>query len=158
MPNALQETAFPTFPKLVMLHTKRMAHNSWRFFDRLRLGSVTNRTGWGLPDPGFVRGPTYVILPVSQRKMEVPATRRAHVVAPGDDHDRDKSKGLVDSLQSLLQGKKFSAGIGPNRRRAGVGRLGRAPVRGGVPRAAFDPDGDPYALAPHFGGGDVEVG
>ena len=46
-----------------------MAHNSWRFFDRLRLGSVTNRTGFGLPDPGFVRGPTYVnCLPMRSTK------------------------------------------------------------------------------------------
>ena len=80
------------FSSILRYITLKMAHNSWRFFDRLRLGSVTNRTGFGLPDPGFVRGPTYVILPVTQRKMEVPATRRAHVVAPGDDHDRDQNK------------------------------------------------------------------
>jgi hypothetical protein len=132
-----------------------MAHNSWRFFDKLRLGSVTNRTGWGLPDPGFERGPTFVILPVSQRFMEVPATRAAWSVSPGDDHDRDQSKDLVNSLQYLLQGKKFSAGIGPGerRRRVPAGRLGgQGPVRGGEPRS-YDADGDPYSQLgqPQFG-------
>ena len=136
----------------------QMAHNSWRYFDRLRLGSVTNRTGFGLPDPGFVRGPTYVVLPVSQRKMKVPATRRAHVVAPGNDHERDGSKKLVDSLQYLLQGKKFSAGIGPaERRRRGRHRgPGRDPIRGLPALAAFDADGDPYSQLNQPQGGDVE--
>ena len=78
-PNARLTAGLVHIAKLCLYHFKM--HNNWRFFDRLRLGSVTNRTGWGLPDPGFVRGPTYVILPVSQRKMEVPSTRRAHVVA-----------------------------------------------------------------------------
>ena len=134
-----------------------MAHNSWRFFDRLRIGSVTNRTGFGLPDPGFVRGPTYVILPVTQRKMEVPATRRAHVVAPGDDHDRDQSKDLVSSLQYLLQGKKFSAGIGPaERRRRGRGHGGNRPqMQGPMAVAQYDADGDPYSQQAQPMGGDL---
>ena len=145
-PNARLTAGLVLIAKLCLYHSKM--HNNWRFFDRLRIGSVTNRTGWGLPDPGFVRGPTYVILPVSQRKMEVPATRRAQVIAPGNDHDRDKSKGLVESLQSLLAGKKFSAGIGGVDRRRRVGHGGALPVRGDMARVDFDPDGDPYD--PHF--------
>ena len=123
-------------------------HNSWRFYDHLRIGSCTNRTGWGLPDPGFVRGPTYVILPLSQRKMEVPATRKAHVIAPGDAHEHDRSKGILNALHGMLQGKR-----GPLRHPHGALRHH---VGGGVPAVlGFDDDGNPFSQQDHPMKGDV---
>lgn len=81
--------------------------------------------------------------------MEVPATRKAHVVAPGDAHEHDRSKGILSALHGMLQGRKQGAGS-RNRRHAGRGPLG--PV---MPVVAPDDDGDPYAQLDQPMGGDV---